>query len=113
MKISSSLLKPSVRLLQLEFQSLKQNAGFRQCDESARLSAFIEKQMRDLEQLSAEISALDHTQESCIPEHVYSNFKAAKHNLRISSRTWSRIISNEARNRKQQEKSSNVATFAA
>ena len=113
MKISSALLKPNVTLLQLEYNKLQSQVGFDHSPEAVKLRSFIHKQLEELERLSESVSALDQTREGVIPGQVYFHLKRAKHNLRISSRTWSRIISNEARIQKMQEKRRDVATVAA
>jgi hypothetical protein len=115
MKISSSLLKPNVSLLQLEFSKLKHRVSFEspETSEATKLKSFINRQLQELEQLSMIVTVLDQTREGLVPEKVYSHLKKAKHNLRISSRTWSRIISNEARIQKMQERRRDVATVAA
>jgi hypothetical protein len=113
MKISSSLLKPNVNLLQEEYLKLKSQTGFGRSAETATLRAFIDIQLEELDKLLESVSFLDKNHESRVPDQVYFTFKRAKHNLRISARTWSRIISNEARIRKMQEKRRDIATFAA
>lgn len=113
MKVSSALLKPNIQFLQYEYQKLKQQTGFGNSEEADKLRIFIDKQLKELETLLASVSALDQTAESRVPLHVYPHFKKAKHNLRASSRTWSRIVSNESRIRKMQERRPDVATVAA
>ena len=113
MRISSSLLKPNVSLLQLEFGKLQSRIGFESNAEATKLQSFIDKQLQELDQLSRVIVGLDQTREELVPNQLYSYLKKAKHNLRISSRTWSRILSNEARIQKMQERRRDVATVAA
>lgn len=110
MKISSSILKPNINLLKHEFSKLRHQTGFGSSEETAKLRTFIDKQLVELECLTAYISLLDH--DGRIPGQVFSSFKKVRHSFRVSSRTWTRIVSNEARIRKMQEKN-NVATFAA
>lgn len=113
MKISSALLKPNVNLLQQEYGELKSRIAIESTPESSKLRSFINKQLQELEKLSLTVSGLDQTRDGLVPEQVYSHLKKAKHNLRISSRTWSRILSNEARIQKMQERRRDVATVAA
>lgn len=113
MKISSALLKPNVSLLQNEFQKLKEQTCFGNSDETGYLRSFIDKQLKELDKLLNSVSTLEINPATRVPENVYLTLKKTKHNLRISSRTWSRIVSNEARIRKMQERRRDVATFAA
>ena len=113
MKISSLLLKPNLSLIQKEFVSLKERVSFERSEEANLLRQRVEDQLNILGALLNSVNSLDHGFQGRVPAHLFLTYKKSKLNLRIAKRTWSRLLSNESRMRKIQERRTHVTTAAA
>ena len=113
MKISSLLLKPNLCLIQNEFVSLKEHMSFENSREASLLRQRVDDQMNALGALLHSVNSLDLGFQGRVPAHLFLAYKKSKLNLRIAKRTWSRLLSNESRMRKIQERRAHVTTVAA
>ena len=113
MKISSLILKPNLCLIQNEFVSLKERLSFENSKQVKLLRQSVEDQMNALETLLHSVNSLDHGFQGRVPANLFMAYKKAKLSLRIAKRTWSRLLSNESRIKKIQERRAHVTTIAA
>ena len=109
MTISNALLIPGLSKLKEDFASLEQILQNESSDNALALKESIESELDALDQLN--ISLLEGKQRT----EFFESYRDLKLKLRFAQRKWRRMISNESRNRKMQEKErgSNVAAAVA
>ena len=112
MKLSSAILKPGILEMENGFQQLDILLLGEESNEGLEVRNFVQKQMRDLQNLKIRLVALENGRESLLP-NLFENYRTLKIRLRFAQRRWRLLISNEARSRKMRERVAHVESFAA
>ncbi len=113
MKISTLLMKPFLMQLEREFSDLEHHVLSQDGEEALELKTFIRSQQDDLRYLRDWIFRLETLGEHRVPAEFHKLFRKLKLDLRFAHRKWLRILSNEARTRRLNERRGHVSTFAA
>lgn len=116
-KIHSLILQPHIQRLENDFRFLVKELSHQPIanyhEEVSRLKSFIQQEIEDLRKLQSALISLENVSEPVVPTNVHQNFKRLKMALHLARRRRERLISNEARIRKIQERRAHVSTFAA
>ena len=118
------LLKPHMERLVTEFHELQMDLNLHPAhEEGSLLRQFIHRKIRQLEMLHVAMAYLENNSESSINSDVlrgqvglpdiYETYKQIKLELRFSKRKWQRILRNESRFPKTEERELHASTFAA
>ena len=114
MEISRMLLKPFLERLEIEYRSLDLELGLHPATpEIVQLKVILHKKFRQLEMLNVSVSYMDDMPGALDPQDLQASLKRLKLELRFARRKYKRLISNESRFRKIQEKRTHVSTVAA
>lgn len=113
MEISRMLLKPYVERLVEDFRQIEEELEQHTTPEAAQLKALLQRKNRQLEMLNLAVSYLHHDTPELDPKDLYASLRRLKLELRFARRKWKRLLSNEIRTQRNQDKRSHVDTFAA
>ena len=115
MEISQMLLMPSIERLSEEFHELDRELVNEESEAVLQLKGIIQRKLRQLQMLKVAVSYLDNAADNnnIVPSDLHASFRRLKLELRFARRKWKRLLSNEIRFQKSQEKRVHVSTFAA
>jgi hypothetical protein len=113
MKISRLLLKPSLDRLEQDLFELENRVFSQHSQDSLSLKILLDRTKSKLQDLKSSSAYLEAQPGAIVPADIYQSYKNLKMDHHLILRKWQRVLSNEARMKKIQEKRSHVSTFAA
>ncbi len=114
MKISGTLLKSNLSEIESGLLRLLNILGEHSSEEIQDLKASIERQLRHVHKFKMCVLSSENDVESVLPYELFEDFRKVKLRQRFAERRWRLLLSNQARNRKMNERADrDVASFAA